>query len=213
MPETVGIAVSTYKSIPSIFLQHFMELFNRTLQDFTVKVAITDDCYIGKSRCCNVERLINDCDWIFFLDADQIVPNDAIFRLMKHDKDIVSALYFKRYPPHFPLMYKQIDDKFHEIVEFQTGKLMEVDAVGAGSLLVKIGVFKKMEHPWFLQERGVGEDIYFCKKARKLGYKIYCDTGLISRHLGWSVGIENFEWQKFVLEEEMKGLDKENKIL
>ena len=50
-----------------------------------------------------------------------------------------------------------------------------------------------MDYPWFefgRRDNGdfVGEDIYFCEKLKKLGYKLHADTSIDIMHLS-TVGI------------------------
>ena len=47
-----------------------------------------------------------EADYILFIDDDMICPPDLFERLYKHQKDIVAALAFTRYPPHKPVIYK-----------------------------------------------------------------------------------------------------------
>jgi hypothetical protein len=73
--------------------------------------------------------------------------------------------------------------------EWSKPQLMEVDATGTGCLLIRTEVFLNMDYPWFeftKTEAGkvVGEDVGFCKKAKKAGYKIYVDTSINCGHMG-----------------------------
>src|ERR1700682_1403062 len=45
----------------------------------------------------------NNFTHIFFLDDDMLPPTDTLVKLMKHDVDIVSALYLGRAFPHRPV--------------------------------------------------------------------------------------------------------------
>ncbi len=59
-----------------------------------------------------------------------------------------------------------------------------------GACLVKSEVFRKMEYPHFnyqsaLNHRDtISEDVYFCKKARDNGFKVWADTTIICDHKG-----------------------------
>jgi hypothetical protein len=71
--------------------------------------------------------------------------------------------------------------------EMYSGKLIDVDATGTGCLLFDMSVFDQVEMPWFkldIQDgKPVGEDIYFCSKARKAGVRISIDTSIEVGHL------------------------------
>lgn len=57
----------------------------------------------------------------------------------------------------------------------------EFPFIGMGFMLVKKGVFESIEYPWFFDDNirvgdiisNSGDDITFCKKATRAGYKIY----------------------------------------
>ncbi len=54
---------------------------------------------------------IKNADYMFWLDSDMVVEGDAILRLMEHDKDIVSGLYFKKRDLD-PVMYVRRGDLY-----------------------------------------------------------------------------------------------------
>lgn len=113
-------------------------------------------------------------DYIFFMDCDEIVPEDAIIRLFKHlkdDIDVVSGLYFLKTPPFHAaagyymdwnenlLKYKKSlasqgfvapDGNqtlfYYPVSDFSKPHL--IDAAGLGCLLIKTSVFDKIEQPY-----------------------------------------------------------------
>jgi len=96
---------------------------------------------------------------------------------------------FKGKHPNFKLIPDDI---------WKKGGLVEVDAVGAGSILYDMEVFKNIEPPWFefhLEEGPpIGEDIFFCDKLRAAGYKIYVDCDIKVGHLSTAVITEESYW-------------------
>ena len=61
---------------------------------------------------------------------------------------------------------------------------MSVDKVGFGAVLIKMSVFDKIQQPYFVMEGELGEDYYFCAKAKKAGFDIWVDTGSVVAHAG-----------------------------
>lgn len=129
-------------------------------------------------------------DWLFFLDDDVIAPPGTFARLNSHHLDIVSGLYWKRWEPIEPAM------RWDEPKErkFKMGDLVEVDYAGAGCLLIQRSVLEKIEYPWFEwatsrpdlpQDERDSDDYFFCRKARKAGFKIHVDTGVRCLHVGY----------------------------
>jgi hypothetical protein len=71
-------------------------------------------------------------------------------------------------------------------------KPFTVDYTGFGWLLIKNGVFEKLEYPWFAPKMQVfesgnvqdmcGEDVSFCLDAKEDGYEIWCDPRIRVGH-------------------------------
>lgn len=136
-------------------------------------------------------------DYLFFIDDDVIPPMDTIERLYNHKKDIVAGLYFSRREPYYPQIFhktkvkgKEQSGRYDAFFDIPENQLIEVDACGFGCTLIKKEVFDKLKTPFFhfipggeenLQK---SEDYYFCEKAAEAGYKIYCDTSIICKHMG-----------------------------
>jgi hypothetical protein len=142
-------------------------------------------------------------DWLFFLDSDVIAPPDAFDKLSGHGRDIVSGLVIDR--SFRPLAMNLTPDPAnprkalvtHVDVPPETG-LVEIDATGAGCLLIRTEAFRQIERPWFrygndslldlskLTEGDLlgahGEDIYFSQKAKRSGLHLFLDPGVRCAH-------------------------------
>lgn len=150
------------------------------------------------------QALEHDCTHIMFIDDDVQVPLDIIPRLLVHDKDIVTGLYLMRNFPHQPIIFdKSLDDGRclnHFMAEGETG-LIPIVNCGLGAVLIKTEVFKKMPKPWITLGEAEPDhwcdDISFFNRARKLGFKLYCDlTVLVGHHASVTVFpvYDNGEW-------------------
>ena len=125
------------------------------------------------------------------LDTDQTYPPDLIKRLLSHNLPIVSAKVHRRYPPFDPILYRGPVEKVEPVPEeeWKQHGLVEVNATGAACMLVKTDVYLDVEYPWYefvsrKEGRDIGEDVYFCYKAREAGYKIFVDCSIQIGHLG-----------------------------
>lgn len=118
-------------------------------------------------------------DYILFVDSDMVIPRDAIVRLMARNVDIVGVNCPKRNIPFTPVYTRDINGEW---LDFQSGKLYEMDYIGMACTLIKTSVFSKMERPYFYAQFSdenmitpIGEDICFSRSAREAGFKVYCD--------------------------------------
>lgn len=134
--------------------------------------------------------LQGDYDALLFIDSDMVVPMDLLVRLLEHDKDIVSGLAFKRFPPYEPCIFKKCDRDGTEFYFDYPKGLVEIQGVGMACTLIKRKVFENVLQPWFFPEPKIGEDLAFCIRAREQGFKIYCDTTLICGHCNTEVVTE-----------------------
>ena len=138
------------------------------------------------------EALQVQADWILFLDTDMRFPKDVFDRLAAHDKPIVAANYSTRGLPAKPVAFKNALCDEHVYTTADSKGLEEVYAVGMGVMLIKAEVFLKTPMPWFQigyasgTGNFFGEDIHFCHKAAKHGFKTLIDHDLskIVKHIG-----------------------------
>ncbi|MFH1589268.1 MAG: methyltransferase domain-containing protein [archaeon] len=203
----LGICVPLYMVVPASFVVNFIhrltELHNNG-RNYEVKIYMQQGTVIDRSRNILVKEALNDgCDYIMFIDADMLLPQNTVDDLIDMKLDIVSGLYFMKGKPYLPVARlkkneEDIDHKFLE--EFEFGKVMKIAGAGMGCCLIKADVLRKMEYPWFKFEwkeingkmEQIAEDLYFCDKAKKLGYDTYLNTGIICEHFGTEVGASHF---------------------
>ena len=157
----------------------------------------------------------NACTHLAMMDTDQVYPADTIPKLLRHNLPIVGALVNRRYPPFDALMFRGKINNFTRVEDWEKDELVEVDATGTGCLLIRIDVFDKLKEPWFKFIPNpdstiggiVGEDFYFCNKAREAGIPIYVDTSVEVAHLSTNLAVtgetrELYKYMKQMKEEE-----------
>jgi hypothetical protein len=147
--------------------------------------------YIPQQRSTLADAAIEaGCSHILWLDSDMRFPPDSLVRLLQHNEPIVAANYPMRRVPILPTAeHKEHGSLFSD--ESATG-LVPVSQCGMGLMLVDVNVFKTIGEPYFVlgynavSKSFVGEDYYFCHKARKHGYKILIDQDLSRdvKHVG-----------------------------
>ena len=127
-------------------------------------------------------------DYIMWIDSDIVFKPEHFFKLLEHDKDIVSGLYLKKpqtdsmadIPTSFACF---VDDDYRNLMTHEAnGELINVRANGMGWMLVKKGVFEKIDYPWFGMINHHGEDLSFQLRAKDAGFDSYVDTSIIVGH-------------------------------
>jgi hypothetical protein len=129
------------------------------------------------------------------LDLDHIHPPDTVGKLARwvledSSRLVIGGLHFRRGEPFDPCAFCYgPDNDLHAPVEWRPG-LMEVDAIGHGSILIHRSVFDILPTPWWAYsyvhaEKFIypSEDMYFSHLCRQFGVKMYVDTTQTSPHL------------------------------
>jgi len=145
-------------------------------------------------------------DLIWFLDDDMAWNDrDILMKMVKYNLDIIGVQAHTRLPPYYPCVFEKVGE-FYRSIDVSGKGLIEVDALGGACFLVKTDVFRKMERPWFefkpvrlygLDQERIGEDIYFFKKAKAKGFKVYCDGNIDMWHIGERMLIGRETWQQY----------------
>tara|TARA_B100000287_G_scaffold405553_1_gene429227 strand:- start:170 stop:796 length:627 start_codon:yes stop_codon:yes gene_type:complete len=132
-----------------------------------------------------------DYDYIMWIDSDIIFKPSDFFKLLEHNKDIVSGLYLRQPPGgtmnSIPIEYACLSKSDKSLWTNEVnGEMIEVFGNGMGWMLVKKGVFEKTPFPWFGPIiEGLdfnGEDVAFQMRAKDVGFSSYVDTSVIVGH-------------------------------
>lgn len=137
--------------------------------------------------------VVKSYDYLFAVDYDISFEPLTLVRLLQHDLDVVSGLYIQRKPgEHILEIYRTAEngDQYNVPVCFLRNELEPIDACGFGCVLVKREVLEAVGYPQFFythaleHKDAISEDVYFCNKARALGFKIYANTLVRCKHHG-----------------------------
>lgn len=151
------------------------------------------------------ETLSKDYDWVWILGDDHYFPKNLLMNLLDRNVDIVAPLYTRRHKPFYPMIHDSIDNgmavKDWDFLEGKQGLIELPDNnIGNAGMLIRRKVIEYMKYPWF--ENGkynseTGCDLWFCEKAKKLGFKLYLDLdntlGHIVNSVVWPKN-DNGEW-------------------
>jgi len=136
-------------------------------------------------------------DYIYFLDSDMSIrspPSTEALRLLfesiqRPDIDIISGMYLERASRRICARRWNEEEKRYEYYRRDEleGKLTQVDAVGMGCCLIDTRIFNSLEYPWFKYGPRIddpAEDLYFCERARDLGFRIWVHGDVVFDHWG-----------------------------
>ena len=145
--------------------------------------------YKARQQCLE-KALQFDYDYIMWIDSDIVFEPHNFKQLISHELDIVSGLYLCQKTPgiyDIPQEYSCVDlngKRFNRFEYEGTRELKEVKANGMGWMLIKKGVFEKINQPFYSTEElgSKGEDIIFQLKAKEQGFKSLVDTSVIVGH-------------------------------
>jgi GT2 family glycosyltransferase len=152
------------------------------------------------------EFLDSDCDVLWFLDSDIAPPIHVMDLVALHvDKWKVAGapypLWMVAPGAETPSI---VFSAYDGIVESEDGTVKGikmtavpksnsaiawVDGLATGCLFIKREVVEKIPQPWFefkfdpkTKKLKEGEDLGFCLKVSKLGYKFFTDFGMVCQH-------------------------------
>lgn len=142
-------------------------------------------------------------NWLWWMDDDHVFDVNLLPYLLSLKKDMVAPLYIMRQMPPMPTMrITHIDENGKERhavpnIWINPPGLYEVDSTGMAGLLVKRKVWEKMSKPYFITGHihpdENAEDIYFCNRAKELGFKLYVDTRVVIGHIAPTIMIPEFK--------------------
>ena len=172
-----------------------------------IKAGHTEDVRERIAASRNILReqtLKNGYDYFLSLEQDVIPPKDVIPRLLRHQKKIVSGVYYKLFnvtitntgksdgivqkkgKTLMPVLFRFANEpgKMHICTPHEVSgeRLLKIRAAGLGCMLIHRGVLEKIH---FRKEEGIQgyDDVVFCDDAYSNGFEIYADTSVKCKHL------------------------------
>lgn len=149
--------------------------------------------YIAESHEVIRRQAISEgVDFLFHLEDDIIPPLDIIERLMAHQKQVVSGMYFINQGHNSHLMIQDNEKEFYSLmhtrnvdegrdINYVDGTLKQVYACGLGCTLIHKSVFTKIP---FRYEEDVDAhpDTFFAHDLKQANIPQYLDTSILCEH-------------------------------
>ena len=188
--KQITIGIPTYGTIKTKTFESIIKFVKSV--PYNVPIISQQGPYIQENRNTIVQRAkILGYEKILFVDHDMVFEPEAVQSLIGRDKDIVGAPFAVKFLPTDPFYaVKKTDSLGANIWEEVEDGLFKCCGLGTALMLIKTSVFDKVPQPWFeiqYDPNGVmewGEDLWFCKKARDVGFDIFCDTKSRVGHIG-----------------------------
>lgn len=180
IPTNNSIEADTFKSIYDLTVPDNVETTFQTFHGYRV----------DQVRNLIADWTVRGFDYLLAVDHDIVLPQDTLYKMLRHDVDMVSGLYRQRLPEQQLEIYDlnmqrwDISDK---------NNLTEIGGSGFGCVLIKKDVFEKVGYPQFEYHPALdhkdtfSEDVDFCSKVTVAGYKIYADPTIHCGHIGKNV--------------------------
>ena len=162
--------------------------------------------YLARERISN--KAINEgYTHVLWLDSDMVFSPELLEDLMFSGKPFVTGIYHARRKGYASCIFKtvEINKKVERFDKYPT-ETFEIDGCGFGCVLIETAILTDVNRnkgTCFTPLPSYGEDIAFCKRAKELGHKIYCEPSVVCGHIGhitiypedhelWKKSISNF---------------------
>jgi len=199
---SVMVLVPAMEMVNAEFAQHLaMACANLVANGIKINCAFNIGSVITIARRNLTDIFLkSDFEYAWWVDSDMKFPIDAPIKLLKRGVPLVGANYRRRrFPnPGFTGMMGQPGGFTELVTDDNSPAMQEVDVLPHGMVMVHRSVYEKIPQPHYLQEfvpemnLEIGEDIYFCRKAKENGIPVWVDHEL-SREIA-HIGIFHFNY-------------------
>jgi hypothetical protein len=199
---SVMILVPAMEMVNAEFAQHLaMAAANMVANGIKINCAFNIGSVITIARRNLTDIFLkSDFDYAWWVDSDMKFPIDAPIKLLKRQVALVGANYRRRrFPnPGFTGMMGSAGKYTELVTEDNSPAMQKVDVLPHGCVMVHRSVYEKIPQPHYLQDYipeinlEIGEDIYFCNKAKEAGFDVWCDHEL-SKEIS-HIGIFHFNY-------------------
>lgn len=203
----IGIPTLDYVNVE--FMKCLMNLIMRLKDDgiqFDVEINSGTLVYLARERIAH--KAINEkYTHVLWLDSDMVFNADILDDLMFCGKDFVTGIYHARRKGYASVIFKSIEINNIERFEEYPNEPFQIAGCGFGCVLTSAEMLSSVCLHFgtcFTPLQSLGEDIAFCKRAKDLGYKLWCEPTVVCGHIGhitiypedheaWKKTISNFD--------------------
>ncbi len=174
------------RSLQSIFTQDYPEPIEMVFGKHDgAKIGIND--LVEKHNRARQWALEDGYDALFLVEADIILPYDALSRLVAVDSDVAYGLYCGRHGNHQWLAFSELRKNTGKSYDLNRrwcaanwGQVIETKGVGMGCTLIHRRVLEQIE---FRVNGSMADDWYFSLDCQEKGFSQKHDLGVICGHI------------------------------
>lgn len=184
------IAVPAMENVPVVFLQSMLGLQARLIKlgvDFEIRIESGTLIYMARDRLAS--RAINHgFTHVLWLDSDMVFHCNIFEDLAFSGKSFVTGIAHSRRAPFSSCVFHDIELdtlKRYTLEEYPT-TTFEIAGCGLACCLMETKILEDVMLHYgtaFTPINQYGEDLIFCKRARELGHRIYCEPTVRLGHL------------------------------
>lgn len=190
--KRIFIAIPCLDMLDTEFVQSLVNMTR--VGNSSINFATSSLVYDSRDRLAR-EAIDKESDYVLWLDSDMTFSADLLVDFMhdieKEDVDSVCGLFFARRPNFDPCVWTKLrmgigDEAINERLVDIPDEMFEIDACGMAAVLMKtemINAVMKKNGTAFQPLAGYGEDVSFCVRARKLGFRLWCDPKIEVGHM------------------------------
>jgi len=190
------------KRQPQLFGRTNESIFRQDYPQFDIWFSKGDNPYFDNNGRHNIAHnyakarqwvLDNGYDYLFCVEADMIIPPDALTKLLDlcetGGADVAYGLYCFRNTSTWSawtiltMTYGRSIRKDPELAKANWGKVMDVAGVGTGCTLIKREVLERLEFHTDEEYPDVHHDWVFAYDLQQAGFKQKCDLSVVCGHI------------------------------
>lgn len=183
------LAIPTLESVPVEFLDslvHLVEHLKDEGTDFAVRLESNTLVYFAREELVRY-ALVHRFTHVLWLDSDMVFTPEIAEDLMFSGKKIVTGIAHSRRPPFSSCIFTEIYPGVQKWKGEYPKSTFEIAACGMACCLMTTDVLSAVHDKFgmaFQPTPEYGEDVAFCWRASRLGYKIYAEPGVRVGHVG-----------------------------
>jgi len=196
----IMVGIPTVHDVSAPFFTSVLGLSYEPNNQYSYNVRTGSLVYIARNQIA-LNAIENGFNYLVFFDSDMVLAPDTLSRLIKDVEpngiEFVSGLCFTRNTPVEPtilsrLEWMQDNDGAHEHSEvckkYLKDDLFEIAGAGMACCIISVDMIKEItlafkQGPFDPMPR-LSEDYAFCWRARQIGKKLWCDSGIKPGHCG-----------------------------